>query len=72
MTLREEHGLMVYENRLLRRISGPKRDEVMGGGRILHNNELHDLYSLTSIVRMIKLGRMIWVGHNNGGEEEYV
>jgi hypothetical protein len=43
MTLREEHGLRVFENKVLRRIFGPKRDEVTGGWRKLHNEELHDL-----------------------------
>jgi hypothetical protein len=46
-TLKEEHGLRVFENRVLRRIFGPKRDEVTGGWRKLHNEELHNLYSST-------------------------
>jgi hypothetical protein len=62
-TLREEHRLRVFENRVLRRIFGPKRDEVMGGRRKLHNEELHGLYSLPSIIRVIKARRMRWVGH---------
>jgi hypothetical protein len=62
LTLREEHGLRVFENRVLRRIFGPKRDEVMVGWRKLHNKERHDLYSLPSIIRMIKSRRMRWVG----------
>jgi hypothetical protein len=45
LTLREEHGLRVFENRVLRRIFGPKRDEVTGEWRKLHNEELRDLYS---------------------------
>jgi hypothetical protein len=45
VTLREAYGLRVFENRVLRRIFGPKRDGVMGGWRKLHNEELHDLYS---------------------------
>jgi hypothetical protein len=45
LTLRKEHRLRVFENRALRRMSGPKRDEMMGGWRKLHNEELHDLYS---------------------------
>jgi hypothetical protein len=53
LTLREEHRLGVFENRVLRRIFGPKRD-VTGEWRKLHNEELHDLYSLPSIIRMIK------------------
>jgi hypothetical protein len=56
--LREEHGLRVFENRLLRRIFGFKRDEVTGGWRKLHNEELYGLYSSPSIVRVIKARRM--------------
>jgi hypothetical protein len=63
LTLREEHRLRVFENRVLRRIFGPKRDEVTGGRRKLHNEELHGLYSSPSIVRAIKAGRMRWAGH---------
>jgi hypothetical protein len=54
LTLREEHRLRVFENRVLRRIFGPKRDEVTGEWRKLHNEELHDLYSSPSIIRMVK------------------
>jgi hypothetical protein len=53
----------VFENRVLRRIFGPKRDGVTGGWRKLHNEELHNLYSLPSIIRIIKSSRMRWVGH---------
>jgi hypothetical protein len=53
----------VIENRVLRRIFGPKRDEVMGEWRKLHNKELHDLYSSPSIIRIIKSRRMRWAGH---------
>jgi hypothetical protein len=53
----------VFENRLLRRIFGPKRDEVTGGWRKLHNEELHGLYSSPSIIRVIKASRMRWTGH---------
>jgi hypothetical protein len=63
LTLREEHRLRVFENRVLRRIFGPKRDEVTGGWRRLHNEELHGLYSSPSIVRVIKARRMRWAGH---------
>jgi hypothetical protein len=52
----------VFENRVLRRIFGPKRDEVTGGWRKLHNEELHSLYSSPSITRMIKSKRMGWAG----------
>jgi hypothetical protein len=62
-TLREEHRLRVFENRVLRRIFGPKRDEVTGEWRKLHNKELHDLYSSPSIIRIIKSRRMRWAGH---------
>jgi hypothetical protein len=53
----------VFENRVLRRIFGPKRDEVTGEWRKLYNEELHDLYSSPSIIRIIKSRRMRWAGH---------
>jgi hypothetical protein len=53
----------MFENRVLRRIFGPKRDEVTGEWRKLHNEELHDLYSSPSINRIIKSRRMRWAGH---------
>jgi hypothetical protein len=53
----------VFENRVLRRIFGPMKDEVTGGSRKLHNDELHDLYSSPSIIRIIKSRRIRWVGH---------
>jgi hypothetical protein len=53
----------VFENRVLRRIFGPKRDEVTGGWRKLHNEELHGLYSAPNIIRMIKLRNISWAGH---------
>jgi hypothetical protein len=61
--LREEHRLRVFENRVLRRIFGPKRDELTRGWRKLHNEELHGLYSSPSIVRVIKARGMRWAGH---------
>jgi hypothetical protein len=63
LTLREEHRLRVFENRVLRRIFGLKRDELTGECRKLHNKELHDLYFSPSIIRIIKSRRMIWAGH---------
>jgi hypothetical protein len=63
LTLREEHGLSVFENRVLRRIFGPWRDEIKGEWRKLHNEELRYLYSLPSIIIMIKSKRMRWAGH---------
>jgi hypothetical protein len=63
LTLRELYRLRIFENRVLRRIFGPKRDEVTGEWRKLHNEELHDLYSLPNIIRIIKSMRMRWVGH---------
>jgi hypothetical protein len=60
--VREQHTLRVFENRVLRRILGPKRDQVTGGWVKLHNEELRDLYSSSSIIRSIKL-RMRWAGH---------
>jgi hypothetical protein len=53
----------VFENRVLRRIFGPKRDEMAGGWRKLHNEELRNLYSSPRIIRIIKSRRMIWAGH---------
>jgi hypothetical protein len=63
LTVRKEYKLRVFENRVLRRIFGPKRDGVTGGWRKLHNVELHNLYSSPSIIRIIKARRMRWAGH---------
>jgi hypothetical protein len=70
LTLREEHRLRLFENRVLRRIFGPKRDEITGEWRKLHNKELHNLYSSQKIIRQIKSRRMTWAGHLARMEEE--
>jgi len=63
LTLREECRLRVFENRVLRRVFGPKRDKILREWRKLHNEELNDLYCSTNIVRVIKSRRMRWAGH---------
>jgi hypothetical protein len=73
VTLREAHRLKVFENRILRRIFGPRRDEVTGEWRKLHNEELHNLYSSLDIIRPVKSRRMTWAGHvARMGEERQV
>jgi hypothetical protein len=64
----------LFENRVLRRIFGSKRDGVIGGWRKLHNEELHNLYCLPSKIRIIKSRKMRWAGHvaRSGGEEECI
>jgi hypothetical protein len=61
--LREEHRLTVFENRVLREIFGPERDEITGEWRRIHNGELHDLYSYSQVIRMIKSRVMRGAGH---------
>jgi len=69
----EERKLRVFENMMLRRIFGPRRGEVMGEWRRLHNKELNDLYSSPNSVRVIKSRRMRWAGHvAHMGEERGV
>jgi hypothetical protein len=73
VTLREEHRLRVLENRVLRRIFGPKRDEVTGEWINLHSEELNNLYSLPDIIRQIKSRKIRWAGHMvNMGEDRKV
>jgi hypothetical protein len=61
--LRKEHRLRVFENRVLRRIFGPKRDEVTGEWTELHSEELHNLYPSPDIIRQVKSRQMRWTGH---------
>jgi hypothetical protein len=68
--LRKEHGLRVFENRVLRMIFGPKREEDVSWIK-LHNDELHRLYSSQNIVKMIKSRRVRWVGHVARMEEVF-
>ena len=73
LTLRGERKLRVFENMVLRRIFGTRRDEVTGEWRRLHNEELNELYSSPNIVRVIKSRRMRWAGHvTRMGEERGV
>jgi hypothetical protein len=63
LTLREEHRLRVFEDGVLRRIFGPRRDEITGGWRKRHNEELHNFYSSPRLIKLIKSRRMRWAGH---------
>jgi hypothetical protein len=73
LLLIEEHRLRAFDNRVLRKICGPKRDEVTGEWRKLHNEKLHILYSSPNIIKQIKSRRMRWEGHvARMGEERNV
>jgi hypothetical protein len=73
LTLREARRLRVFENRVLRGIFGPKRDEATGERKKLHNEELNDLYFLPNILRVVKSKKMRWAGHvARMGEERSV
>jgi hypothetical protein len=61
--LRKEYRLRMFENRTLRRIFGPEREELAGGWRRLHNEELHNLFASSDIIRVIKSRMKRWVGH---------
>jgi hypothetical protein len=71
--IKGEHTLKVFETRKLRRILGPKRDEMVAGWGKFHDEALHNLYSSPNIIRMMKSSRMRWVGHvARIGEEEFL
>jgi hypothetical protein len=72
LTVREEHKLRVFENRMLRRIFGPKRDGVTGGWRKLHNEELSDLYFFQNMIRIMNSRTKKLVRHVARMEENYV
>jgi hypothetical protein len=73
LTLREDHRLRVFENRVLRRIFGPKRDEVTGEWRKLPNEEVHNFYSSPDTIRQVKSRRICWAGYvARMGEERKV
>jgi hypothetical protein len=63
LTLRDEHRLRMFENRVLKKIFGTQRDDITGEWRRLHSEELYDLYSSPNIIRVIKSRKMRWAGH---------
>jgi len=63
VTLRKEHRLRIFHNRMLGRIFGPTREEVVGDCRRLHNEELHNLYALPNVTKVIKSRMIRWTGH---------
>jgi hypothetical protein len=63
LSLREEHRLGLFENKVLGRIFGPKRDKATGGWKKLHGEELYDVYSSPSIIRVVKSRKMKWAGN---------
>jgi hypothetical protein len=73
LTVKEKHRLGLFENSVLRRIFGPKGDEVLGGWRKLHNEELHDMYSSPRIIRVVNSRRMaVGASGTNKGEGQRV
>jgi hypothetical protein len=72
LILREEHRLRVFKNRVLRRMFGPNRKELVGGWRKLRNEDLRNLCFLTGTVRMIKSRRMRWAGHVASMGEDFI
>ena len=72
LTLREEHRLRVFENKVLRKIFGAKKDEITGEWRKLHNAELHALYSSTNIIRSLKSRRLRWARSTYGAVQKCI
>jgi hypothetical protein len=72
LTLRKEHKLRAFENRVLRRIFGPKRDEIIESWRKLHNDELHSLYFSPDKIIMLKSRKMRWAGYVAHMGEEFI
>jgi hypothetical protein len=72
LTLREEHRLRLFENRALRIIVGPKRDEIIEGWIKLHNEKLRNLYFMPNIIRVMKSRKVTWAGHATRMGEECI